>query len=211
MNSMQSHQFESMNRKRCRQGCPRSVNSLLSIQKLADQAAGLAVVLLVELLPEIIACLGSPLGKKDLAFLTLAALFAASCAAGALTTSNYVNASRATHGLKITLDELGLDLGERASATLTFIVTNPSSLEVTLNRFSFSLYVNGRFVGVYDHLKKTRFSPGTNTLVRAPRSPDLTSPADKQWILPPHQARGDLRSRTGPSRESGSVLGRCGG
>lgn len=102
--------------------------------------------------------------RRNVPFLILLFLFCGSLVLGYMTTANYISASRATHGLKIELASLSLDLGEQTKTTLTFTVLNPSTLDVTLNRFSFSLYVNGRFVGVYDYLKKTDFVPGKNTL-----------------------------------------------
>lgn len=102
--------------------------------------------------------------RRNVPFIILLFLFCVSLTLGYMTTVNYISASRATHGLKIELASLTLDLGEHTKATLIFTISNPSTLNVTLNRFSFSLYVNGRFVGVYDYLKKTDFAPGKSTL-----------------------------------------------
>jgi hypothetical protein len=64
-----------------------------------------------------------------------------------LTATNYLEGMGAAGDLRFELSDLELKEGDAPEVVITFHLENQSPLEIELEKFHFSLYLNGEFVG----------------------------------------------------------------
>lgn len=79
------------------------------------------------------------------------------------TTSNYVEAAKATHRLGGEVIELEME--EENVVLLTFRFNNTSSLDIILQNIQVNIYANGRYLGNFDRREKTPLKPGISEIV----------------------------------------------
>ncbi len=101
--------------------------------------------------------------RKTVLFVVVGLLTVVSAYTIYTTTSNYVEAAKATHNLGGEI--INLELEGENTILLTFQFKNTSSLDIVLQNIQINVYANGRYLGNFDRREKTILKPGEAQIV----------------------------------------------